>query len=235
MLKTHVFFIIPAYNEERVIGKVIESLRRQGYERIIIVNDGSADRTAEVVEQYPVMLLNHVINRGQGAALHTGIRVAARAEECEYIVTFDADEQHQLDDVEGMLDFLEHSDYDVILGSRFMGKPNETLPQARKIVLKAAAVFLRFVYGLKITDAHNGLRVFRKAIATRLCPTIDDMTHASEMLYLIKKYHLRYAEFPVEIMYSDYSLQKGQKTSYFLRLGISTIFHKLTLLFFERK
>ena len=98
-----------------------------------------------------------------------------------------------------------------------------------------AAIFLRFMYGLNITDAHNGLRVFRKTAGFRMCPTIDDMAHASEILYLIKKYHLKYAEYPVEIVYSEYSLQKGQKTSYCIRLGFSTIFHKLALLFFDGK
>lgn len=233
MQKQSVFFIIPAYNEEQSIAEVLESLLQKGYEQIIVVNDGSTDRTAGIVRNYPVMLLNHIINRGQGAALHTGIQAAVNNAACEYIVTFDADNQHQPEDVEGMLQFLERSEYDIILGSRFLGKRSETLPQSRKIVLKLATLFLRFIYGLNITDAHNGLRVFRKSIGLRICPTTDDMVHASEILYLIKKYRLKYAEYPVEIVYSEYSLQKGQKTSYFLKLGFSTIFHKLALLFFE--
>ncbi|GAK53759.1 glycosyl transferase [Candidatus Moduliflexus flocculans] len=235
MMKKHVFFIIPAFNEERVIGKVIESLLQRGYKQIIVVNDGSSDRTAEIVKNYPVTLLNHIINRGQGAALHTGILAASSDSECEYIVTFDADGQHQLADVEGMLQVLTSSDYDVVLGSRFLGKENQTLPLQRKIMLKTATLFLRFIYGLNITDAHNGLRVFRKAIGLQMCPTIDNMVHASEIVYLIKKHRLRYIEYPVEILYSDYSLQKGQRTSYFIKLGVSTIFHKLALLFFDEK
>jgi polyprenyl-phospho-N-acetylgalactosaminyl synthase len=232
--KEFVYIVIPAYNEGRIIHRVIEELLFNQFSKIVVVNDGSSDQTREVVSKYPVFLLNHIIKRGQGAALHTGIQFVTAQDDCKYVVTFDADGQHRIADVENMIGLLEDTGKDIALGSRFIGLKNEGMPLGRKFILFWATYFLYFVYGLRLTDAHNGLRVLRKESAMKIAPSTDNMVHASEIIYLIKKYQLNYIECPVRILYTEYSLSKGQPTSSFIRLGILTMLHKIFILFFER-
>ncbi len=227
------YFVIPAYNEAAVIGEVAQNLLKQGYKQIVIVNDGSRDNTADILKKIPIVALNHPINRGQGAAIATGIEYCVRQPDCRYIVTFDADGQHRLEDVEAMLKEIKASDVDIVLGSRFLSKKSEKMPVSRKIMLLGATLFLRFLYGLKLSDAHNGLRLFKVEVARQVMPTVDNFVHASEIPYLIKRNRLRYIEMPVTIDYTEYSLSKGQKTSNFLRVGKYTILHKLLSIFFD--
>ncbi len=234
MNKENIYFIIPAYNEGTVIAGVLEELIACGYKKIVVVNDGSNDNTSETVKSFPVILIEHIINRGQGAALGSGITYALKNSDCKLIVTFDADGQHRLEDVERMISIIESEKCDIVIGSRFLSLRNDKLPFGRRIILKLASHFLRFIYGLKLTDAHNGLRVFRKECGNKLIPTMDRMVHASEMIYLIKKHSLIYRESPVKINYTKYSLSKGQKTSDFINLGLLTIYHKIILIFFEK-
>lgn len=234
-LSGHIFIVIPAYNEAKVIGDVIQGLIENDYRNIIVVNDGSTDNTAETVKRYPVILLEHIINRGQGAALATGLKFGSSIAECRYLVTFDADGQHRHDDVDQMVRLAMTSDADIVLGTRFSKSSSAALPRMRKIVLYFATRFLKIIYGLKISDAHNGLRVIRKESALSIVPTTDDMTHASEIMYLIKRHGLKYAECPVSIIYTDYSLGKGQKTMDFVKVGIHTVMHKLFILFFDKE
>ncbi len=230
-----IYFLMPAYNEANIIGQVIDKLLSSGVENIIIVNDGSTDGTAAIVNSYKqVTLLNHVINRGQGAALATGLDYLSQIEDCKFVCTFDADGQHQLNDVIKMVQILEdNNQLDLVIGSRFVGQTNTNAPLSRKITLKLGTLFLRFVYGLNITDAHNGLRVIRKNVITKMIPKLDDFSHASEMTYLIKYHKLTYKEFPTNIIYTDYSLAKGQSSLNSIKIAYKTILHKLNVLIFE--
>jgi polyprenyl-phospho-N-acetylgalactosaminyl synthase len=234
MNRNEIYIIIPAYNEEKVIGNVISELLSKGFNNLIVVNDGSKDNTSKIISHFPIIILEHLINRGQGAALGTGILFATKIHDCKYIVTFDADGQHRIEDVEKMTNMLIEKNYDIILGSRFLTVVNDKLPFGRSLMLKFGSLFLRFIYGLKLTDAHNGLRTFRKDVASKLIPSTDGMVHASEIIYLIKKYSLKYLECPVKINYTDYSISKGQRTSNFISLGLLTLYHKIILLFFEK-
>jgi polyprenyl-phospho-N-acetylgalactosaminyl synthase len=233
MNKDNVYFIIPAYNEERAIGNVIQELLNKNFSKIIVINDGSKDNTSNIVRKYPIFMIDHIINRGQGAALGTGLNYAISQDDCQFIVTYDADGQHRIEDVEQMLEVI--GDNDIVLGSRFLKLKSEGIPFRRKIMLKMATRFLWLIYGLRLTDAHNGLRVIRKESAHKMIPLFDGMLHASEMNYLIKKNKLKYIECPVTIKYTEYSLSKGQKTSNFMNLGFMTIYHKIILLFFEKE
>lgn len=229
------YFLLPAYNEGKVIGSVIEKLIDKGFKHIVVVNDSSTDNTKEIVSNYSdVNLINHVINRGQGAALATGLDYLSTVENCEYICTYDSDGQHRLEDVLLMLDALEKdSRLDIVIGSRFVEYTNTNAPWSRKMTLKLGTFFLRFMYGLKISDAHNGLRVMRKMVACKMIPKLDDFSHASEMTYLIKHHKMKYKEFPTNIIYSDYSLAKGQSSLNSIKIAFKTIVHKFNVLIFE--
>ena len=111
--------VIPAYNEERSIIAVIRGLKQQGFARLIVVDDGSSDRTSELARQEGVILLRHILNRGLGGALGTGISAALRLG-AELIVTFDADGQHDPNDIGRLLEPIENGEADVVIGSRML-------------------------------------------------------------------------------------------------------------------
>jgi glycosyltransferase involved in cell wall biosynthesis len=155
-------------------------------------------------------VLRHVINRGQGAALQTGIDFALR-QGGAILVTFDADGQHVVDDIARLVEPIQQSRADVVLGSRFLGR-TVGIPWARWLLLKVGILFTRVVSRLQVTDTHNGLRAFSRAAAQRLRITQDRMAHASEILDEIRLLKLRYCEVPVTVHYSADSLAKGQRS-----------------------
>lgn len=227
-LKDEIYFVIPAYNEEKVIEKVIKNLHDEGFYKLVIVNDGSSDRTSQILLEYEskgVILLEHVINRGQGAALKTGIEFASMQDDCKYIVTFDSDGQHRISDLPSMVEFLENDKCDIVLGSRFLKKESRKLvPLKKRILLKGALLVTFFVSGIKLTDTHNGYRVMKKDVARKIDITMDGFEHASEILDEISKKKIRYKEVPVFIDYTDYSKQKGQSVLNSVRILLKMIF-----------
>lgn len=212
-MKTYI--VVPAYNEEGMIGQVITKLRKGNYKNIVVVDDGSSDNTFEVAKSHKVHALKHVINRGQGAALKTGIEYALR-NGADIIVTFDADGQHQVSDIEKLVEPIKNRSVDVTLGSRFL-KNDSNIPIIRRIYLKIGVLVIFLMYGLKLTDSHNGLRAFSRKAAESIEMRADRMEHASEIPEQIKLKKLKYIEIPVKIKYTEYSAKHGQnfKTSAF--------------------
>ena len=201
--------IIPAYNESMVIKKVLEEVIKFA-DITVVVDDGSSDLTANFALEYPVILLQHPLNLGQGAALQTGLDYAL-SQPIDYIVTFDADGQHSPEQIPQLVDICKRGGYDVVLGSRFLkGGKAENIPSSRRFALKLATIFSKWITGLKITDTHNGFRVITKSAAAQIKITHIGMAHASEILSQISKLDLKYCEAPVTIRYSEYSNKKGQ-------------------------
>ena len=204
-----VYIVVPAYNEEKVIRSTIEELLSV-FENVIVVNDGSSDQTPSILRGMNVSTLNHLINIGQGGALQTGITYALK-KGAEIIVTFDSDGQHQVTDAQEMVEKLKTADCDVLLGSRFLGK-TEGMSKQRELLLKTAIMFSNLTSQVKLTDAHNGLRVMNRRAASCLHITQHGMAHASQV---IKQYHdagMRIKEYPVTIRYTEYSISKGQQS-----------------------
>lgn len=199
--------IIPAHNEERKISEVIEGIRAVGLWAIVVVDDGSADKTATVAAQAGALVLRHRINRGQGAALRTGIDFAL-ARGFTSAVFFDADGQMEPSEINLLLDKL-NDGHDVVFGSRNLGRASN-MPLSRKIVKGLALIFTRLTTGLEITDTHMGFQAWR--METLRCVNLDQdrMAHASQILSEIARLKLKYTEAPVTIKYTDYSLRKGQ-------------------------
>jgi glycosyltransferase involved in cell wall biosynthesis len=202
--------IVPAFNEAAVIGPGVRDLRNR-FANVVVVDDGSADATASAAFAAGAVVLQHALNAGQGAALQTGIDYAL-ANGATYVATFDADGQHRVEDLVAMLAALQGGSHDIVLGSRFLGHA-EGLPFVRRLVLKAAVLFTNLTTGLRLTDAHNGLRVMTARAARRLQIRQDGMAHASELIEQVGRLGLRYAEVPVTITYSEYSQAKGQRLS----------------------
>jgi polyprenyl-phospho-N-acetylgalactosaminyl synthase len=214
--KDNVWIIIAAYKEEKKIGEVIQRLKEQKYRNIVVVDDGSPDTTAHAAEQAGATVLTHVINRGQGAALKTGIDYAIK-NDADFIVTFDADGQHQAEEISSLIIPIVNGECEAALGSRFLGKESN-LPWHRRVVLKGGAFVIWFFSGIRLTDSHNGFRALTTHAASQLDLRSDRMEHASEIVEQIAKKRIMYKEIPVTIKYTDYSLEKGQSS--FAAFGI---------------
>lgn len=207
-LRERIAVVIAAYNEGGAIGPVVQGALPHA-RWVITVDDGSSDDTSAVAQRSGAYVVRHPINLGQGAALQTGIDYALQLG-AEYIVTFDADGQHSASEIAPMVEHLRATQSDVVLGSRFLGKV-VNMPRSKAITLWLAVRFTRATTGLKVSDTHNGFRVLSRAAAGSVRIRQNRMAHASELLDQIAAKRLRYAEFPVTITYTDYSIAKGQR------------------------
>ncbi len=203
-----VWLVVPLFNEEQVIGEVVRTARAT-FPHIVCVDDGSQDASAVAAAEAGAVVVRHPVNLGQGAALQTGFEYALSVPTMRWVVTFDADGQHQIDDVVQMVDRARAEDLDVVFGSRFLDDRTEA-GFLKGLVLRAAVGYTNVTTGTRLTDAHNGLRVISRDVVSRLDITQNRMAHASELVAQIGDLDVRYAESPVHILYTDYSRAKGQ-------------------------
>lgn len=204
-MRQRTWVVIAAYNEAAVIEQVVAGVVQAGW-KVAVVDDGSRDETRARARAGGAIALRHAINLGQGAALQTGIDYALRRG-AEAIITFDADGQHDPGDIPTIVDAL--AKHDIVLGSRFLGSV-EGATQRRMVMLRAAVMMSNRLAGLKLTDAHCGLRGFRATAAPALRITQDRMAHASELLKKVQASGLSYTEVPITVRYTDHSKAKGQ-------------------------
>lgn len=203
------WLVVPCYNEGPVIREVLEHARGT-FPNIVAVNDGSKDNSAEAIRASGAHLVNHPVNLGQGAAIQTGVEYARQQPGARFFVTFDADGQHQVKDVVQMVQRLREEPYDIIVGTRFGGQDNAQVPWIKRVVLKTVVLLSPRTRRLGLSDAHNGLRVFNKKVADEMEIRMNGMSHASEIVGMIDQHGWRVAEQPVDILYTEYSMSKGQ-------------------------
>lgn len=203
-----VWLVVPAYNEAQRLDATLRALCA-AWPSIVVIDDGSTDETARVALRHPVWLLSHLVNCGQGAALRTGVAFAL-AQAAEVVVTFDADGQHDPADIPRLVDALREG-ADVALGSRFLGSA-PGMPRARRWLLAAAVLFTRLTTGVRVTDAHNGLRALSRRAAAQIRLVHSGMAHASEFVSEVRAHGLAVREVPVTVRYSAETLAKGQRS-----------------------
>lgn len=201
--------VVPMHNEAQVIGPVVRGLRAH-FRSVVCVDDGSRDDSAAQAHAAGAVVLRHAVNLGQGAALQTGITYAVTRTDAAYVVTFDADGQHDPADALRMVQVARTSGADVVLGSRFLPGATTNVPGARRLLLRVATSFTRATSGLAVSDTHNGLRVLGVESAAALRIRNRGMAHASELLEQIAALRCRVQEVPVTITYTEYSRSKGQ-------------------------
>jgi len=216
--------LVPAFNEGVVVGQYLGLARKQ-FRWIVCVDDGSDDDTSQQARDAGAIVLRHPVNIGQGAAIQTAIEYALRLP-VQWFCTFDADGQHRLEDVETMREIAINTSFDVVLGSRFLGDATG-MPLIKRLMLKAAVWFANLTSGVKLTDAHNGLRLFNRHVAQTIDLQEPEFNHASEFIDKIKTNHYTYTEAPVTIEYSAYSKAKGQSMLNAVNIATDTLTAKV--------
>jgi polyprenyl-phospho-N-acetylgalactosaminyl synthase len=209
MENADVCVVVRMYNEASVVGPVVAELTNT-FANVVCVDDGSTDGSGDIARNAGALVVTHPVNLGGGAALKTGLEFARRATHAAYFVTFDADGQHRVQDAVAMVAHARARQLDVVLGSRFLGVDSD-MPRARRVLLRSAALFTRATTGVDLTDAHNGLRVLSRTFVDSLRLTITGMGYASELIAALSAPEIRHDEFPVTVLYTEYSLGKGQR------------------------
>jgi glycosyltransferase involved in cell wall biosynthesis len=220
-----VVVVVRVYNEAPVVGGVIEELVAAGL-RVIAVDDASTDSSAAEIDRTGALRISHPVNLGAGGALQTGLEAALLFTEARYIACFDADGQHQLDDLKGMIETIRQG-YDVVMGSRFLDGKTE-MSALRRVILRMAAKVMNRGSGTRLTDAHNGLRLITRDVAARIKLSHAGMAYASELEYFLTRPEHRVIEHPVHILYTDYSRSKGQPLLNSVNILADTLAHRLS-------
>jgi len=208
---TNALVLIPAFNEEGRVSNVINACKKY-FQNVLVVDDGSTDGTfKEIMDANPNIVLKHCVNCGQGTAISTGIKFFLKKTNLEYLVTLDADTQHKPKHAKKMLDYAIHNNLHVVLGSRFLNKEKQNnISINRQIILKLAILFERFIFGINLTDSHNGMRVIsRKACFELSNLESSSMAHATEIPFKLKRANYAINEFNTEI---DYGINKKSQS-----------------------
>lgn len=221
---SRIFAIIPAFNERNKIGKVVDDAAKY-VSRVVVVDDGSTDGTPERAKNKKAVILKHIINLGQGAALQTGFEYA-KINKADIVVTFDADGQFTASEIPRIIDPILKEKADVVLGSRFLGKA-VNMPAMRWLVLRLGLVFTRLFSGIDLTDTHNGFRAFSARAVERMQITHNRWAHPSDVIYQIARNKFNFVEVPVTVSYTSYSRKKGQSNLEALKIPISLIVRAL--------
>lgn len=200
--------VVPVYNEAAVVGTVVEAVLH-AFPHVVCVDDASTDASAEAARRAGAVVVQHPINLGQGAAIQTGLAYALTDPAMRYAVTFDADGQHRVVDAAAMVERLRTEQLDVLIGSRFLDARTKLSP-LKRAVLRAGVAYTNATTGVRMTDAHNGLRAMDREVVAGLRITQNRMAHASEIVEQIGASDWRWGEHPVEILYTQYSRTKGQ-------------------------
>lgn len=200
--------VVPAYNEATVVGDVVRQLRTC-FANVVCVDDGSRDGTADQAAAAGAEVVRHPFNMGAGAALRTGIEYVLPDPRIRYVLTFDADGQHEVVDAVAMVGVLRSQQVDVVLGSRFL-QPGAVIPRGRRLLLRVALRYSNLTTGVRLTDVHNGLRAMTADAARSLDFSLPGMAYASELTRLLGRRGLRIVEHSAAVRYTAYSRGKGQ-------------------------
>ena len=195
-MKHKILAVIPAYNEERHISKIIKKTKKY-VDKVVVVDDGSKDKTSTMAKKSNAIVLRHLVNLGKGAALKTGCDYAVK-NSASFIIAIDADAQHNPKDIPRFLESLK--DHDIVLGYRRL---NRKMPFVLKFGNWFISKTIRFLYGVKIRDSQCGYRAFTAKAYKKIRWKASDYSMESEMIAKMGKYRLSYTEIPIETIYSD--------------------------------
>ena len=190
---------IPAYNEEKNIAPIITKLKKIT-DSIIVCDDGSSDMTSKISQDLGVRVVTHKKNMGYGAAIKS-IFLEAKQIQPDILVTFDADGQHNVEDIEKVIEPVQKSTSDIVIGSRFLNEKNKEIPRYRKIGIKTITGLTNTLTGTKISDAQSGFRAYSKKTLEKITPSDEGMGVSTEILIKSNKLGLVITEVPIKVNY----------------------------------
>ena len=190
---------IPAYNEEKNIASIIIKLKKIT-DSIIVCDDGSSDMTSEISKNLGAIVITHKKNMGYGVAINS-IFQKAKELNIDLLVTFDADGQHRVEDIEKVVEPIKNNTADLVIGSRFLDKKSN-VPNYRKIGIKVITKITNASIKKKLTDSQSGFRAYNKQVLSQISPSDIGMGISTEILIKSSSKGLRIMEVPVTILYS---------------------------------
>ncbi len=198
------FCVIPAFNEEKNIITAINQVRPL-VDELVIVDDGSIDKTADFIKTDGVILLKHIINRGQGAALRTGTEYCLN-NGADIIVHFDADGQFLTSDIERIVAPIKNGSAQVVFGSRFLDSEHSVgMPIFKRyFIMPLAKAVNKIFFNVNLTDPQSGFRAISREAALKINWKQDRMAHCSEIMFEVKKNNFKVKEVPIKVIYHNF-------------------------------
>ena len=189
---------IPAYNEEKNLASLLIKLKKIS-QTIIVCNDGSTDLTGKIAKELGATVIEHEKNSGYGSAIKS-IFLKAHEIDADVLVTFDADGQHRIEDINVILEPIKNNIADIVIGSRFLNN-NQEIPKYREIGIKAITKLTNVTGGTKITDSQSGFRAYNKKILDKIKPQESGMGISTEILIKSQKADFKITEVPITVLY----------------------------------
>lgn len=223
--------VIPAFNEEKTLAEVLKTLPKKlpkiTHKEVVVIDDGSKDKTSQIATKMKVTVLPHLINRGLGGALGTGFEYARR-KNFDMLITFDADGQHDPKDIETVLRPIIQKKADISIGSRLQDPKG--MPWYRIVGIWGLNILTFVLFWVWTTDSQSGLRAFSKKAISKIQIKANKMEVSSEFFNEAQAHNLKIAEVPIRSIYTKYSLKKGQKNIN----GFKILFRMIHRRFFPR-
>ena len=192
---------IPAYNEEKNIAGIITKLKTVSND-IIVCNDGSTDITANIAEDMGAIVVNHEKNLGYGGAIRS-IFLKAKDLAADVLVTFDADGQHRIEDIDGVIAPILENQSDIVIGSRFLDDSEKEVPQYRKMGIKVITKITNATIKKELTDSQSGFRAYSKQVLNEISPSETGMGVSTEILIKASSKDFKISEVPIKILYGE--------------------------------
>ena len=210
---------IPAFNEEKTLPKILTKLK-EVTNSIIVCDDGSTDMTAKIAENLGAVVIKHEKNMGYGAAINT-IFQKSKEIKSDILVTFDADGQHRVEDIEKLIYPIQKNNADIVIGSRFL-ENNSDIPNYRKIGIKVITKVTNVSINQKLTDSQSGFRAYNKKVLEEIAPSDQGMGISTEILIKADDKNYKIVEVPITILY-DGDTSTSNPVSHGTSVLISTI------------
>ena len=211
---------IPAYNEEKNIALIITKLKKIT-DSIIVCDDGSSDLTGEIARELGAIVISHPKNMGYGAAIRS-LFLKATELDLDGLITMDADGQHRIEDVNSVFKPINDEVADIVIGSRFLDKKSEEMPNYRKIGIKIITKVTNLSIKEKLTDSQSGFRAYSKKALQKVIPSDVGMGVSTEILIKASNLELKVAEVPIKVHY-DVDTSTHNPVSHGTSVILSTI------------
>ena len=176
------------------------------------MNDGSTDSSLDIIKELDVKYINHLVNLGAGGALQSGFEFIKKLDNIDALITFDADDQHAVEDAIAFAEEITKCNEDIIFGSRFL-EHSKNIPFFKRLVLSIVTFVTNHICNVSLTDAHNGLVAYKTRCLSEISINIDGFGYASQIVSNVSNKSIKYKEMPTNISYTKYSMNKGQKIS----------------------